>query len=262
MRPPNAVNGGKAKDRQQDVSILGSQSLQELVRCIRCCSIGASIKVAAESEPTFTGFFFVNGIFYVDSDIQTDVSVVKEIAAWLNKIPSLNTASSTSESTVQQFFNSTAPYTLGQIKSMVETTCDSVDWKVGESFLYCHDGWCEHLLIVSDVRLTHRATDSSSHNQLFPKSMFQVNLISMEIRVVVIYSHTFLVFTVVLLGAINLNRPWAMINVTCHRDERTTENVPFVFLKQPILSYLVTACRRQPHHFFAGKGFQVGNIVL
>lgn len=122
----------------------GSHTLTELRDAICCVS---DLQVCGEFSdnpdmvPDFvskdhykSAFFFFEGVFYNDMRFPEcqDISITTIEWAKARNFP---------------------PYTQGK---MEDTQFVDLKVKVGFPYLYCHQGDCEHLVIITDVRLMHR----------------------------------------------------------------------------------------------------------
>ncbi|CAH1796287.1 unnamed protein product [Owenia fusiformis] len=131
--------------------VLGHQCLTELRDKIRCVAdltiekleegdFSDNIDVSKEGEPTAqevfpSGFFYIEGVFYNDMRKDDAKDYSKTIMDWA-KDPS----------------RGIGPFTS---KKMEATTFYDLDLKIGQPYVYCHQGDCEHLIVFSDLRLVH-----------------------------------------------------------------------------------------------------------
>ena len=96
----------------------------------------------------------INGIFYVDN--QTDTSQANAILNWIRLNSSDDDKNSNRIGRSKQ--NSSCKYNSDRIynvdagvKSMHNTSINSLSLKIGEDYLYLHHQRCEHRIFVVDV---------------------------------------------------------------------------------------------------------------
>ncbi|XP_053478164.1 snRNA-activating protein complex subunit 3 [Ictalurus furcatus] len=138
----------------QTLHVLGSQKLTELRDAICCVSdlqVFGEFSNTPDMVPQFiskdhykSAFFFFEGIFYNDMRFPEcrDISTVTRDWAKTRGFPEFKTA------------------------KMEEATFSDLRMKVGYPYLYCHQGDCEHVLILTDVRLVHK--DDCLDRKLYP----------------------------------------------------------------------------------------------
>ncbi|XP_053358458.1 snRNA-activating protein complex subunit 3 [Clarias gariepinus] len=138
----------------QTLHVLGSQKLTELRDAICCVSdlqVFGEFSNTPDMVPQFiskdhykSAFFFFEGIFYNDMRFpeSRDISMVTREWTRSRDFPEFSTA------------------------KMEETVFSDLRVKVGYPYLYCHQGDCEHVLILTDVRLVHR--DDCLDRKLYP----------------------------------------------------------------------------------------------
>ncbi|XP_044203034.1 snRNA-activating protein complex subunit 3 [Thunnus albacares] len=122
----------------------GSHSLADLRDAICCVSdlqVCGEFSTTPDMAPDFiskdhfkSAFFFFEGVFYNDMRFPEcqDISMTTIEWAKARNFP---------------------PYTQAK---MEETRLVDLRVKVGFPYLYCHQGDCEHLVIITDVRLAHK----------------------------------------------------------------------------------------------------------
>ncbi|XP_061888770.1 snRNA-activating protein complex subunit 3-like [Entelurus aequoreus] len=134
--------------------VLGSQSLVKLRDAICCAS---DLQVCGEFSNTpemaqdfiskdhyKSAFFFFEGVFYNDMRYPECCDISRTTIKWAkdNHFPSYRQA------------------------KMEDTKFEDLKVKVGFPYLYNHQGDCEHVVIISDVRLTHK--DDCLDRKLYP----------------------------------------------------------------------------------------------
>ncbi|XP_056265748.1 snRNA-activating protein complex subunit 3 [Pseudoliparis swirei] len=121
----------------------GSHSLAELRDAICCVSdlqVCGEFSHTPDMAPEFiskdhykSAFFFLEGVFYNDTRYPECQDISAIIIEWAkaHNFPSYSQA------------------------KMQDTRFVDMKVKVGFPYLYCHQGDCEHLVIITDIRLTH-----------------------------------------------------------------------------------------------------------
>ncbi|KAF3687763.1 snRNA-activating protein complex subunit 3 [Channa argus] len=122
----------------------GSHSLAELRDAICCVSdlqVCGEFSNTPDIVPDFiskdhykSAFFFFEGVFYNDMRFPECQDISKTVLEWAK---------------ARNF----PPYSEAR---MEETRFIDLKVKVGFPYLYCHQGDCEHLVIITDVRLAHK----------------------------------------------------------------------------------------------------------
>ncbi|XP_022058605.1 snRNA-activating protein complex subunit 3 [Acanthochromis polyacanthus] len=132
----------------------GSHSLAELRDAICCVSdlqVCGEFSNTPDVAPDFiskdhykSAFFFFEGVFYNDMRFPECQDISKTTMEWAKarNFPSFTQA------------------------KMEDTRMADLKVKVGFPYLYCHQGDCEHLVIITDVRLSHRS--DCLDRKLFP----------------------------------------------------------------------------------------------
>ncbi|KAL0054354.1 hypothetical protein WJX82_007541 [Trebouxia sp. C0006] len=144
-----------------DVAVLSSQKLTALKDVIKC-EADANMKSQRQDRPN--GYFYIEGDFYNDMrDDGTDLSLdVRQFCRDRNisvpaPKPSAPPAYPPGSSNAPYFSRSTQcePRT----RSMEDTTFNDLFLRVGQGagYVYVHQGCCEHLLELTDVRRAHDA---------------------------------------------------------------------------------------------------------
>ncbi|XP_026870667.1 snRNA-activating protein complex subunit 3 [Electrophorus electricus] len=128
----------------QTLHVLGSQKLTELRDAICCVSdlqVFGEFSNTPDTAPQFlskdhykSAFFFFEGTFFNDLRFSECRDISKTTREWAktHDFPDFKTA------------------------RMEDTTFYDLKVKVGYPYLYCHQGDCEHVIILTDVRLMHR----------------------------------------------------------------------------------------------------------
>ncbi|XP_062850816.1 snRNA-activating protein complex subunit 3 [Trichomycterus rosablanca] len=128
----------------QTLSVLGSQKLTELrdgICCVSDLQVFGEFSNTPDIVPQFiskdhykSAFFFFEGIFYNDMRFPECRDISRVTRDW------------------------TKQHDFPEFKSarMEDVTFNDLRVKVGYPYLYCHQGDCEHVLILIDVRLAHK----------------------------------------------------------------------------------------------------------
>ncbi|KAF4802922.1 snRNA-activating protein complex subunit 3 [Turdus rufiventris] len=134
----------KHKDHKpyQTVLVLGSQKLTELRDSISCVSdlqIGGEFSSQPDQAPEHiskelykSAFFYLEGIFYNDKRYPECRDLSRTIIEW-------------SESHDRGYENF-------QSVKMEDYVFNDLSLKIGFPYLYCHQGNCEHIIIITDIR--------------------------------------------------------------------------------------------------------------
>ncbi|XP_072512138.1 snRNA-activating protein complex subunit 3 [Notamacropus eugenii] len=148
----------KHKERKpyQTLQVLGSQKLTELRDSFCCASdlqIGGEFSSTPDQAPEHTSkdlyksaFFYFEGIFYNDRRYPECRDLSRTIIEW-------------SESHDRG-------YGKFQSAKMEDFTFNDLYIKLGFPYLYCHQGDCEHVVIITDIRLVHH--DDCLDKTLYP----------------------------------------------------------------------------------------------
>ncbi|XP_035166795.1 snRNA-activating protein complex subunit 3 isoform X3 [Oxyura jamaicensis] len=148
----------KHKDHKpyQTVLVLGSQKLTELRDSISCVSdlqIGGEFSSQPDQAPEHiskdlykSAFFYFEGIFYNDKRYPECRDLSRTVIEW-------------SEAHDRGYGN------LQSVK-MEDYTFNDLSLKIGFPYLFCHQGNCEHIVIITDIRLIHH--DDCLDRNLYP----------------------------------------------------------------------------------------------
>ncbi|XP_052500928.1 snRNA-activating protein complex subunit 3 isoform X2 [Budorcas taxicolor] len=140
----------------QTMLVLGSQKLTELRDSICCVSdlqIGGEFSNTPDQAPENiskdlykSAFFYFEGTFYNDKRYPECRDLSRTIIEW-------------SESHDRG-------YGKFQTAKMEDFTFNDLYIKVGFPYLYCHQGDCEHVVVITDIRLVHH--DDCLDKTLYP----------------------------------------------------------------------------------------------
>ncbi|XP_007890177.1 snRNA-activating protein complex subunit 3 [Callorhinchus milii] len=136
--------------------VLGSQKLTDLRDAIKCVSdlqIGGEFSSTPDLAPEHvskdlykSAFFFFEDTFYNDMRYPECRNLSRTITEW-------------AESHDRGYGNF-------KMAKMEDRTFNDMWIKIGCPYLYCHQGDCEHLIIITDIRLAHR--DDCLDKTLYP----------------------------------------------------------------------------------------------
>ncbi|XP_032162454.1 snRNA-activating protein complex subunit 3 isoform X2 [Mustela erminea] len=140
----------------QTMLVLGSQKLTELRDSICCVSdlqIGGEFSNTPDQAPEHiskdlykSAFFYFEGTFYNDKRYPECRDLSRTIIEW-------------SESHDRG-------YGKFQTAKMEDFTFNDLFIKLGFPYLYCHQGDCEHVIVITDIRLAH--CDDCLDRTLYP----------------------------------------------------------------------------------------------
>ncbi|KAM4808918.1 snRNA-activating protein complex subunit 3 isoform 2-T2 [Rhinophrynus dorsalis] len=129
----------------QTMMVLASQKLTELRDAINCVSdlkIGGEFSNNPDLAPENickdlfkSAFFYFEGVFYNDMRYAECRDISRNIIEW-------------SESRDRGYSNF-------QTAKMEDYTFNDLHIKIGFPYLYCHQGDCEHIITITDIRLIH-----------------------------------------------------------------------------------------------------------
>uniref|UniRef100_A0A8D0DMI8 snRNA-activating protein complex subunit 3 n=1 Tax=Salvator merianae TaxID=96440 RepID=A0A8D0DMI8_SALMN len=146
----------KLRKPYQTVLVLGSQKLTELRDSISCVSdlqIGGEFSNHPDQAPENTSqdlyksaFFYFEGIFYNDRRYPECQDLSRTVIEWAE--------------------SHDRGYTNLQTAKMEDYTFNDLNIKIGFPYLYCHQGDCEHIVIIAGIRLIHR--DDCLDRSLYP----------------------------------------------------------------------------------------------
>ncbi|XP_048855864.1 snRNA-activating protein complex subunit 3 [Brienomyrus brachyistius] len=140
--------------QHQTLRVLGSQKLTQLRDAICCVSdlqVSGEFSSTPDMVPEFiskdlykSAFFFFEGVFYNDLRYPECIDLSKTIVDWTKS-------------------HDFPPF---QSRKMEETSFSDLRLKVGYPYLYCHQGDCEHVVLIADVRMAHQ--DDCLDMNLYP----------------------------------------------------------------------------------------------
>ncbi|XP_066472758.1 snRNA-activating protein complex subunit 3 [Tiliqua scincoides] len=136
----------KFRKPYQTMLVLGSQKLttvRDSISCVSDLQIGGEFSNHPDQAPEHiskdlykSAFFYFEGTFYDDTRHSECRDLSRTIIEW-------------AESRDRGYANL-------QAVRMEDYTFNDLNIKIGFPYLYCHQGDCEHLVIITDIRLIHR----------------------------------------------------------------------------------------------------------
>ncbi|KPP74155.1 snRNA-activating protein complex subunit 3-like [Scleropages formosus] len=155
------------------LQVMGSQKLSELRDAICCVSdlqVYGEFSSTPDMAPEFiskdlykSAFFFFEGVFYDDMRYPECTAISKSTIEWAKShdFPTYRSA------------------------KMEETTFNDLVVKIGYPYLYCHQGDCEHVVIITDIRLAHR--DDCLDKNLYPLLIYKHRMLTRKCSVCNLY---------------------------------------------------------------------------
>ncbi|KAL6486836.1 hypothetical protein MHYP_G00034620 [Metynnis hypsauchen] len=138
----------------QTLHVLGSQKLTDLRDAICCVSdlqVFGEFSNTPDTVPQFiskdlykSAFFFFEGTFFNDMRFPECRDISKTTRDWAKN----------------------KDFPEFKMAKMEDTVFYDLRMKVGYPYLYCHQGDCEHVVILTDIRLAHR--DDCLDGTLYP----------------------------------------------------------------------------------------------
>ncbi|KAL1208441.1 snRNA-activating protein complex subunit [Cardamine amara subsp. amara] len=148
------------KYKTQEILVLGSQILTALKDKIHCVT-DQVMKKAGTYDPS--GYFLIEDVFHNDLRNPSATDCSKPILDWLWN--SKDEALKKWECILTGELQPKQKAILGEAKSMdlprfrtaemqLTRFCD-LRFRLGASYLYCHQGGCKHMIVIRDMRLSH-----------------------------------------------------------------------------------------------------------
>ncbi|XP_078070290.1 snRNA-activating protein complex subunit 3 isoform X2 [Mustelus asterias] len=146
----------REKKPHHTLLVLGSQKLTELRDAISCVSdlqIGGEFSNTPDLAPEHiskdlykSAFFFFEGIFYNDMRYSECRDLSRTIIEW-----------------AESHDRGCGKFSAAKMEDYI---FNDMCIKVGYPYLYCHQGDCEHVIIITDIRIVHR--DDCLDKTLYP----------------------------------------------------------------------------------------------
>ncbi|CAN8290982.1 unnamed protein product [Cochlearia groenlandica] len=165
------------KVKTQELLVLGRQLLTELKDKIHCVTDHVMEK-AGKYDPS--GYFLIEDIFHNDLRKPSATDYSKPILDWLWN--SKDEADKKWECILTgELQQKQKALLVGEAKAMGLPRFGSVDmqitrfcdlrFRLGASYLYCHQGDCKHMIVIRDMRLAH--PEDVQNRAAYPRLMFQ-----------------------------------------------------------------------------------------
>lgn len=159
----------------ETILVLGSQRLSELRDAIKCVSdlqIGGEFSDNPDLAPENickdlfkSAFFYFEGIFYNDMRYPECRDLSRTIVEWAE--------------------SRDRGYGKFQVAKMEDYTFNDLNIKIGFPYLYSHQGDCEHIVTITDIRLVHH--DDCLERHLYPLHIRRHWLLSRKCYVCKLY---------------------------------------------------------------------------
>ncbi|KFK44722.1 hypothetical protein AALP_AA1G294600 [Arabis alpina] len=167
-------NSGNVKT--QEFLVLGRQTLTELKDKIHCLTDQVMEKAGTYDS---SGYFLVEDVFYNDLRNPSATDYSKPILDWL--WDSKDEALTKWECILTGEVKKKQKAVLGEAGSMDLPRFGSADmqstrfcdlrFRLGASYLYCHQGDCKHTIVIRDMRLSHQ--EDIQNKAAYPRLMYQ-----------------------------------------------------------------------------------------
>ncbi|KAL4640459.1 snRNA-activating protein complex subunit 3 [Arapaima gigas] len=163
----------KFSRQHMSLQVMGTQKLSELRDAICCVSdlqVHGEFSSTPDMAPEFiskdlykSAFFFFEGVFYDDMRYPECNPISKTTIEWAKShdFPTFRSA------------------------KMEETTFNDLVVKIGYPYLYCHQGDCEHIVIITDIRMVHR--DDCLDKNLYPLLTYKHRITTRKCSVCNVY---------------------------------------------------------------------------
>ncbi|VVA92902.1 unnamed protein product [Arabis nemorensis] len=165
-----------AKVKTQEFLVLGRQALTVLKDKIHCLT-DQVMEMAGTYDPS--GYFLIEDVFYNDLRNPSATDYSKPILNWLwnskdealQKWECILTGEvKEKQKTVIGEANSMDLPRFGSADMQSTRFCD-LRFRLGASYLYCHQGDCKHTIVIRDMRLSHQ--EDVQNRAAYPRLMFQ-----------------------------------------------------------------------------------------
>jgi len=167
-----AVYHNHKAQKAQEFLVLGSQPLTVLRDRIYCLS-----DHTLEGGRTKSGYLFFENVFYDDLRDHESIEYSKSVINW-------------AEETKQH--NPEKENPKYSSKPMHSTTFNDLVLRVNAAYVYCHQGSCEHLVFVTDIRLLNEEDERNKNT--YPLQTFQAKIRRRKCRICDIYPAKFVTF--------------------------------------------------------------------
>ncbi|CAH8355510.1 unnamed protein product [Eruca vesicaria subsp. sativa] len=178
------------KFKIQEFLVLGSQMLTELKDKIHCVTDQVMQK-AGKYDPS--GYFLIEDIFHNDLRNRSATDYSKPILNWLwnSKDEALKKWEGIITGELQQKQRTALGVTkamdlprFGSAEMQRTRFCD-LRFRLGASYLYCHQGDCKHMIVIRDMRLSH--PEDVQNRAAYPRLIYQLKTRAQKCSVCKIY---------------------------------------------------------------------------
>ncbi|XP_009109703.1 snRNA-activating protein complex subunit [Brassica rapa] len=178
------------KSKTQEFLVLGRQMLTELKDKIHCVTDQVMEK-AGKYDPS--GYFLIEDIFHNDLRNRKAADYSKPILNWLwnSKDEALKKWEGIITGELQQKQRTALGVTkamdlprFGSAEMQSTRFCD-LRFRLGASYLYCHQGDCKHMIVIRDMRLSH--PEDVQNRAAYPRLIYQLKTRPQKCSVCKIY---------------------------------------------------------------------------
>ncbi|CAN6816900.1 hypothetical protein Bca4012_006811 [Brassica carinata] len=178
------------KSKTQEFLVLGRQMLTELKDKIHCVTDQVMEK-AGKYDPS--GYFLIEDIFHNDLRNRSATDYSKPILNWLwnSKDEALKKWEGIITGELQQKQRTALGVTkamdlprFGSAEMQSTRFCD-LRFRLGASYLYCHQGDCKHMIVIRDMRLSH--PEDVQNRAAYPRLIYQLKTRAQKCSVCKIY---------------------------------------------------------------------------
>ncbi|KAL9670082.1 hypothetical protein QQ045_007633 [Rhodiola kirilowii] len=163
--------------KTQEFLVLGRQTLTELRDCIYCLTNQVMERTGQYSP---SGYFLIEDVFYNDMRDENATDYSRPIIQWLmnskreaqekwDNILSCGLVQK-QKAILGNITSSKLPYYSA--KEMQHTRFCDLKFRLGAGYLYCHQGECQHTIVIRDMRLLH--PDDVQNRAAYPIRTFQL----------------------------------------------------------------------------------------
>ncbi|CAM8942053.1 unnamed protein product [Rhodiola kirilowii] len=163
--------------KTQEFLVLGRQTLTELRDSIYCLTNQVMERTGQYSP---SGYFLIEDVFYNDMRHENATDYSRPIIQWLmnskreaqekwDNILSCGLVQK-QKAILGNITSSKLPYYSA--KEMQHTRFCDLKFRLGAGYLYCHQGECQHTIVIRDMRLLH--PDDVQNRAAYPLRTFQL----------------------------------------------------------------------------------------
>ncbi|KAL9681610.1 hypothetical protein QQ045_013395 [Rhodiola kirilowii] len=163
--------------KTQEFLVLGRQTLTELRDSIYCLTNQVMERTGQYSP---SGYFLIEDVFYNDMRDENATDYSRPIIQWLmnskreaqekwDNILSCGLVQK-QKAILGNITSSKLPYYSA--KEMQHTRLCDLKFRLGAGYLYCHQGKCQHTIVIRDMRLLH--PDDVQNRAAYPIRTFQL----------------------------------------------------------------------------------------